>query len=234
LNVAQKQLDELEAGTRIERIAAQAANVDQLVASLEDVDIELENSTLKAPFDGQIADRYLDEGTVVSPGQPVFRIVEHQSLEARIGMPLDAVQSVQINDPIDLSVGHLNCKGTIVRKLPEIDIATRTQTVVIEINSDSVTKLVPGQVVHTSITQQVDQTGFLLPTASLLPGVRGLWSLFAVVEKDGKQRINRRHVEILHTSGDQVLVRGTLAVGDRVVTSGVQRLVGGMRVEVVQ
>lgn len=234
LNVAQRLLDELEAGTRREKIEAQRANVEQLNASLEDIDIELENSVLKAPFAGRVAERYLDEGTVVAPGQPVFRIVEDQNLEARIGLPFDAVQSLQFGDSIELMVGDVKGVGIVARKLPEIDMATRTQAVVIEIGSESATQLVPGQVVHTSINQQVDQTGFLLPTACLLPGVRGLWSLFAVIEKDGKQVIDRRHVEILYTNGDQVLVRGTLAVGDRVVTSGVQRLVSGMNVELVQ
>jgi multidrug efflux pump subunit AcrA (membrane-fusion protein) len=118
--------------------------------------------------------------------------------------------------------------------LPEIDLATRTQTVVIEIDRSQSPEVVPGQVVQTSITQQVDKQGFLLPTAALLPGVRGLWSVYAVIQDNGQDVIQRRHVEVLHTSGDQVLVQGTVAEGDRVVISGVQRLVSGQRVRVVK
>jgi RND family efflux transporter MFP subunit len=234
LNASQKRLDELEAGTRAEQIRAQKANVEQLVATLQDIEIELDESILKAPFTGQIAARQVDEGTVVSPGQAVVRIVEHLTLEARIGLPLHAVQTLSIGDAIKLEVGETCSTGTFVRRLPEIDIATRTQTVVIEIDQNSSKNLVPGQVVQTSINQQIDQRGFLLPTASLLPGVRGLWSLFAVIEKDGKSVIQRRHVEVLHTSGDHVLIRGTLDEGDRVVISGVQRLVAGQQVGVVE
>ncbi len=234
LNAAQKQLEELEAGTRAEQITAQEANVEQLVAALQDIDIELEESVLKAPFNGQIAARLVDEGTVVSPGQPVVRIVEHQTLEARFGLPLEAVQTLAIGDTIDLTAGETRCSGTLVRKMPEIDIATRTQTVVIEIQQDSKQVLVPGQVVHAAVDQQIEKQGFLLPTASLLPGVRGLWSVFAVMESDGKSVIQRRHVEVLHTSGDKVLIRGTLGEGDRIVVSGVQRLVSGQQVEVVE
>jgi RND family efflux transporter MFP subunit len=234
LNASQKQLDELEAGTRKEQITAQQANVDQLVATMEDIDIELDNSILKAPFSGQIADRYLDEGTVVSPGQAVVRIVERQTLEARIGLPLHTVQTLSIGDPIELACNDANCTGTLVRKLPEIDIATRTQTVVISIDQQTAPMLVPGQVVQTSVTQPVDKQGFLLPTAALLPGVRGLWSVFGVIQQNGKEVIQRRHVEILHTSGDQVLIRGTVKSGDRVVISGVQRLVSGQQVRAVK
>ncbi len=124
--------------------------------------------------------------------------------------------------------------GQFVRLLPEIDVATRTQTVVIEVDQSTTARLVPGQVVHMNTTQKIDEDGFLLPTAALLPGVRGLWTLFAVVSDDGKPVIQRRYVEVLHTSGHNVLVRGTLAPGDRVVTSGVQRLVNGQQVEVAE
>lgn len=234
LNAAQKRLDELEAGTRAEQVQAQQANVEQLVAMLQDVDIELDNSILKAPFTGQVAARYLDEGTVVSPGQPVVRLVEHQALEARIGLPLQVVNSLSMGDSIELSCGDIACTGMLSRMLPEIDLATRTQTVVIEIDRSQSPEVVPGQVVQTSITQQVDKQGFLLPTAALLPGVRGLWSVYAVIQDNGQDVIQRRHVEVLHTSGDQVLVQGTVAEGDRVVISGVQRLVSGQRVRVVK
>ncbi len=189
---------------------------------------------MKAPFDGRIARRYVDQGTVVSPGQPVVRIVEHAALEARIGLPLNAARLISIGDLIDLVAGQTECSGTLVRKLPEIDTATRTQTVVIELDPKSGSTLMPGQIIQATLTQSVNQSGFLLPTTALLPGVRGLWSVFAVVEKNGQSVIERRHVEVLHTSGDQVLIRGTLAVGDQVVASGVQRLVNGQQVEVLR
>jgi len=234
LNSSERQLDELEAGTRIEQITAQRANVEQWVAALEEIDIELDESVLKAPFDGQIADRLVDEGTVVSPGQAVVRIIEHETMEARVGLPLHAMKTLSIGDSIELRTGDTDWTGRLVRKLPEIDVATRTQTAIIEIDQNGEPTLVPGQVIHTSVTEQVDADGFLLPTAALLPGIRGLWSLFAVVQKEGKEVIQRRHVEVLHTSGDQVLVRGTLVAGDRIVVSGVQRLVSGQHVEVVE
>ncbi len=73
---AQSQLDELLAGTRIETIEAQQATVKQLESRLASLDIDLEKSVLKAPFSGKISQRYLDRGTVVSPGQNVVRLVQ--------------------------------------------------------------------------------------------------------------------------------------------------------------
>jgi len=231
LNVAEKQLEELEAGTRREQIAAQRANVEQLEAAVADIDLELSDSVLTAPFSGRIAARYIDEGTVVSPGQAVFRVVESGILEARIGLPMDLARGLSSGDPIDLSAGGSTCRGVVARKLPEIDPATRTQTIIVSVDGNDTPQLVPGQVVQTALTQRVEQTGFLLPTVALLPGVRGLWSVFAVVPADDHHVIERRYVEVLHTSGVQVLVRGTVAAGDRIVINGVQRLVHGQIVQ---
>ncbi|MEM6331196.1 MAG: biotin/lipoyl-binding protein, partial [Planctomycetota bacterium] len=51
-DAAVKQLEELETGTRAERIDAQRARVDALQAQLADADHEIEDTTLTAPFDG--------------------------------------------------------------------------------------------------------------------------------------------------------------------------------------
>lgn len=231
LRVAEKQLEELEVGTRPEQLAAQRANVDQLEAALAKIDVELSDSLLVAPFDGCIAARHIDEGTVVASGQTVLRIVESGVLEARIGLPSAIAQSLVPGDSFALSTGSSERTGTLIRKLPEIDAATRTQTVIVSVDPADAPLFVPGQVVQTSLTQQINQSGFLLPTPALLPGVRGLWSVFAVVSQDGRHLIERRYVEVLHTSGNEVLLRGTLSAGDRVVTSGVQRLVHGQFVQ---
>lgn len=52
---------------------------------LAKLDIQLEDSILVAPYSGTLSARLLDQGAVVSAGQPVFRIVEDQSLEFHVG-----------------------------------------------------------------------------------------------------------------------------------------------------
>ena len=90
-NEAQHNLEELLNGTRKEQIEAGRAEVAELDAAIADVDVDLRKSTLRAPFRGTIARRLVDEGTVVEVGQPVFRLVEDQVLEAWIGLPAHAI-----------------------------------------------------------------------------------------------------------------------------------------------
>ena len=83
LDEAKHDLSELLNGTRKEQIAAQQASVAELDAAIADIDVGIRKSTLTAPFDGTIARRLADEGTVVEQGHPVFRLIEDRVLEVR-------------------------------------------------------------------------------------------------------------------------------------------------------
>jgi len=84
---AQRQLSELQTGTRIEQLDAQAAQVSQIEASIRQLDVDLDKSVLRAPFDGTVSDRAVDEGVVVASGQSVLSLVAAGPLEARVGVP---------------------------------------------------------------------------------------------------------------------------------------------------
>ena len=68
LESARMNLDELEEGTRQEQIAAAQATVDRFAAQLAELDLQIEDCDIKAPFAGVVTRRWLDEGTIVSPG----------------------------------------------------------------------------------------------------------------------------------------------------------------------
>ena len=230
LDVAQKRLDELEAGTRSEQIDAQRARVNQLDAMLADLQVDRQDSILTAPFTGRVAARYVDEGTVVSAGQAIFKIVETASLEARIGLPAEVASRLQPGDSVMVDVDEYDLRARFVAVLPEVDLQTRTQEVVLEIEQND--KLAPGQVVRFEATQPVNSKGFWVPVSSLTPGQRGLWSVFALEADDQDFVVRKRPVESLHTDGDRVLVRGAIQAGDRIVADGVHRVVPGQIVRI--
>lgn len=232
LDQAGQRLDELKAGTRAEQITGQQAMVDQLDAQLADVQLDREDSILTAPFNGRIARRYIDEGSVTAPGEPIVRMIESTAIEARIGLPASSFSNLMFGDSVTLQLGKRQIQATFARVLPEVDLQTRTQLAVFEMAYADSIHVAPGQTVRLSQNDRVDATGFWLPTAALSPGQRGLWSAYVVADQNGSDRIVSRPVEILHTEGERVLVTGTIQAGDRVVAGGVQRIVPGQMVRV--
>ena len=71
-DAAQAVLDELEAGTRAEQVAAQRAAVALAESRVAQLELEIERSLLRAPYPGTILVRNIDEGEVVDAGMPVL------------------------------------------------------------------------------------------------------------------------------------------------------------------
>lgn len=227
-NAANQRLNELEEGTRKEKITAQKAVVAQLDAQIADLTIDINESTLVAPFEGRISKRFVDEGVYVSIGEPIVRIVEHAVLEARIGLPVNTATRLDAASEVNVVINEQSWKATVKRGLPEVDLKTRTQLMIFDLESKASQSVVPGEIARVEMAEPVAVKGYWLPLASLSPSTRGLWSIFVVV--DGQ--IERREVELLYTDSDRVLVRGTLEAGESVVTNGTQRIVPGQQVKI--
>lgn len=230
---AEHRLEELTNGTRKEQVAAQRALVAQIDALLVDVKIQIADSRMTAPFAGTIAARHADEGTIVSPGNPVLRLVEDAALEAWIGVPAETAASLETGREMKVHVGRATHDAKVSGKLPEVDPATRTQTVILAFDATTARRLVTGQIARLAVPQRIDVRGFWLPNTALIQGERGLWSVYVAQpqqNENGAYRAERGDVEILYTESDRVLVRGTVEPGDLVVTSGVMRIVPGQAV----
>ena len=228
---AKSNLDELNNGTRIEQIQAQQAAVDRLAAQIKDLDITIAKSILKAPYNGIVAARNLDEGTVIQAGQSVLRLVENAQPKVKIGVPINVANKIQPGSQKQITVGGRKYNATVSSILPEVNTATRTRTVVLKLSPSAATQVSPQQIARLQVTQDNSVEGYWLPINALVKGDRGLWSCYALVESDGDSITERRYLELLETEGDRVLVKGTLEPGDEIIIDGTHRLIPGQIVE---
>lgn len=238
LAAARSNLEELLTGTRREQIAAQQAAVKQLEASIADIEITIAKSTIQAPFSGIIAAQRLDEGTVVNAGQSIVRLVEDVSPEVEIGVPVQVAAQLQPSSRQRVQIGQKTYNATVAAILPEVNSATRTRTVVLTLPLATLQAIAPQQIARLETRQSVLATGYQLPITALVRGERGLWSCYVLVEAEKHKgsalaqlyQVERRDVEVLHTEGNRVLVRGTIQSGDTVIIDGTQRIVPGQLV----
>ncbi len=224
---------------RAERDSA-SARADRIAAQISGVETDIADATIRAPFSGQVVRQYLDSGSVVQPGQSVFRINESGVLEARIGIPITFRSRVQIGERFDVSAGALTTTGTITAIVSDVNTQTRTLTVILKIDDDP--GFVARDLVRLSLTEEIRETGIWVPAKSLHESLRGLWSVFTVTlneapkealpEREG--RLERKDVEVIHIEEDRVFVRGTLEHGDLVVSAGTFRFVPGQTVRIAR
>ena len=244
LSQARNQLAELQNGTRREQVAAQVAQVDQIDAQIEAIDISLDKSVLLAPFAGEVSQRAVDEGAVIGDGQTAISLVENSAVEARIGVPVEAAKRLVVGSSQLVKVGDRTYAAVVAAKLPAVEQASQTVTVVLEMQG-GIGQMVMGETARLIVNQRQAQAGYWVPSTGLIAGDRGLWSVYVLSDATAEgYRVARRDVEVLYTesdaaeSGDSPLerqsqrafIRGLVEAGDRVITSGTHKVVNGQRV----
>lgn len=218
-----------EARTEVDALVAQRA---RLAATLARIDVDLEKSVLKAPFDAQVADRMMDEGTVATAGQALFRLIEDGKTEARIGVPARLADTLIVGQTIPVTIGAKTVHAGVQAVLPDVTDATRTVTVVLAIRGRAPAPA--GTVARMIVDERIEERGYWLPTTALNKGIRGLWAVYVLRRPDtgGKPavatkvfKVSRASVEVLHVETDRVFVRGTLEPGDLIIPNGTHRVV---------
>lgn len=73
-------------GSELDVINARA-NYRQSKSALESIKVDIENTTVSAPFDAILEDRLLETGEMASPGMPLLRLIGREKLTITAGVP---------------------------------------------------------------------------------------------------------------------------------------------------
>ena len=222
--VSKQQLDESR-----QQVAALVAAANVAEARLRRISVDIDKATLRAPFAGTVVHRAADPGVVLAPGQTLIELQSADDPEARIGVAPDAAAGLVPGDSYTLFVNNRAVTASLKTVVPRRDEATRTVDAIFRIDGAS-GALRPGDLARLDIERFVETPGYWIPTSALIEGPRGLWQGLVVDEQGGEQILVKHTVEVLHASEDRVFVRGTLGVGDLLVSKGTHRVVAGQRV----
>jgi RND family efflux transporter MFP subunit len=225
-NTSKQIYDEAKLSFQTKRAQYQVAqaNVKRALAAANASKIALAEAAIKAPFDGIVQSRYMDEGTQILGGTPAVKLIELGPIKAHVGVPSESLASLTIGERYNLSWNGKAQPARLMAISPEVDPNTRTLNAVFKVNAD----IIPiGAVVELLLEQRVAIPGFWLPVSALTASDRGLWGVYVV---NAENIIERRLVEVIHNEASRAFVRGLLSDKERVVNSGVQRIVPGQSV----
>lgn len=214
------------------RFSAQAlvAAENTAAAQRQSAQLELEKSTLRAPYEAVVAERLVQTGAVVAPGTPVLRLVTATGREAHVGVPADVARRLKTGNTYALALQGEQITAELRSIRDDLDPSTLTVGAVFDLPTS--TTVVVGESAALKIAETVYSAGGWLPISALLEAPRGLWDVLTITpDAEGKQHAQRESVEILYTRGNRVFVRGTLASEVAVVASGLQRISPGDLVE---
>ena len=138
-----KYVSENEVDQKKADAASKEAQVAALKAQLMRTSLEVGDCVLRAPFDGEVADRQIDPGAFVRPGSNIATIVDRQLVRITADVPEDDFEAVAPETPVRVHL--LSTKRDLVakvsRRAPAADPGTRT--VHIELDVDDPGKTMP-------------------------------------------------------------------------------------------
>ena len=211
---------------------ALAAAENTAAAQRQSAQLELDKSTLRAPYGAVVAERLVQTGAVVAPGTPVLRLVTATGREAHVGVPAEVARRLLPGESYTLLLKGDRLTARLRSIRDDLDPATLTVGAVFDLPNDA--EVAVGESAVLQVAESISSAGGWLPITALLEASRGLWDVLTITaDGDGKQRARRESVEILYTRDNEVFVRGTLPSEVPVVASGLQRISPGDLVEPV-
>jgi RND family efflux transporter MFP subunit len=118
------------------RVAAVVAQWRTKRAQLER---QLADTELRAPFSGTVAERYVDPGGMAGPGTPVVRLLSSDALWVRFAVPPHDLQSLGVGTIVAsrLEDPAITVEGTVRQIAPETDPASQLVFVDAELDLDA-------------------------------------------------------------------------------------------------
>ncbi|MEM6582872.1 MAG: efflux RND transporter periplasmic adaptor subunit [Pseudomonadota bacterium] len=211
------------------------ANVATATASLNSTEDNLDDTFLRAPFDGTVVATYVENFEEVLAKQPVLRIVDDRQLEMVIGIP-ESLISVAGDARNLRAIFDAFPDRALPARITEIGTeaseATRTYPVTVTIDQPSdfrVLSGMAGQVVGDP-PEGVEGIGLIVPISALFSEAED--SLVWVIEESTGFVSKRTVVLGEPTEAGQTIASG-INEGEWVVTAGVNFLVEGQQVRIL-
>ncbi|MGQ7847156.1 efflux RND transporter periplasmic adaptor subunit [Granulosicoccus sp. 3-233] len=233
----QRELDEAIAARDVSAAAIAVAE-----AQLKSAEIELDRTTIVAPLSGEIGLAMTTRGALVTAGQasPLATIRNIDTVYVDVTASASRVLEFRRNN---LDVDWRNSERKVVLHLadgeiypeqglltaaePQVDMQTGVVVLRMEFpNPDKL--LLPGTYVKVDLqTDEVDGA-FVIPQQAVSRDRQGKPTALVVNDEDV---VELRQLDVLQASGNDWIVRGGLAAGERIIMEGSQKAPPGSKVQ---
>jgi RND family efflux transporter MFP subunit len=221
---------------REEDLDAKEAAVRGLEGRVVEASIQLSDTTLSAPYDGVIAQRFVEEGQNVQAKQAVVRFQDANELEVIVDVPENVMAgAIRTADIVQMVAEVSGAPGlqfpVHLKEIAQVaDPATQTFAVRVLMQAPPDLNILPGMTAIVTVTYhraKILDSRILVPISAVLKEATGeqvVWVL------GSEQTVSRRPVKLGEATGGRVEIVDGLQAGDRIAVAGVTFLRDGMKV----
>lgn len=186
----------------------------------------LSYTDLRAPYEGRVVKKDVDEGSTVMPGTPLLVLDRKGSWRVRARLPESLMGRTTVGEDFNVEIPALRRRlpGKVTAILPATDPQSRSFEV--KISLEAAEGLHAGMFARVLPAREAVQSTVLIP-ASSLEQIGQLTGVYVV--EDGLLRY--RMVRTGRTVGEQVEILSGLKTGETIVVSGTEHARNGVRVQ---
>ena len=207
------------------QLKVQEEVIKSIEAQIETAKLNLGRTSLKAPFDGYVAQRMVNVGDYVNPSLPTFRIVSLNPIRLVFEIPQELLPFVKEGSTVKAYVeGVGDVEGRVFFVSPLAN-ASRLITVKATVFNPKGT-LKPNMYAEVYLSMGTE-TAFRIPERSLV--ILGNRKIVWKLEGDMVKSVP---VDVVKQESGYVWIKGELKSGDQVVVENLGALREGMKVKV--
>lgn len=208
-------------------------------AQTSEAKISLRDTSLVAPFSGEIVKKGIDLGSFVGPGVPTFAIASTDTVKIIVGVPDTVVQHIKVGQPVEVAIDAFPTRtfqARISRISSAADNITRNFDVEVAIpNRDHLLKVgMIGSLQLASNGEAKQSASLLVPLSAIVQSPEGKYGVFLISDSNGGDVARLRNVDIGTVDGTEIAVVRGLKAGEQIITTGANLLKDGQRVEVLK
>jgi RND family efflux transporter MFP subunit len=185
-------------------VATNAAETERLSALVSYL-------TVRAPFDGTITRRYLDDGALVSQERTALFDMVTPTLQIDVDVPQWGAGQIAVGDVAEITTNGKSTQARVNRTAGALDPATRTLNT--ELLPVPGSELVPGSFVHVIFSIPREDPPLIVPGSAL--SIRS--GAMNVVAVTAEAKVHLVPVKITREMGRDVELVGELTTASRVV-----------------
>jgi RND family efflux transporter MFP subunit len=215
-----------------------SAALDNAKAVLAEAQTALEDSSLRAPFDGWVVKRSVDIGALVGPSVTGFTIADTRSVRAVFGVPDTAMARVKLGQRqvVTTDVFPDAFTGRITAISPAADPKSRVYSVEVSLPN-------PRNQLKSGMIASLAFGGDILPASVLAVPLSAVirdplkpeeFAVFLTEGSGDPATVRARSVELGDAYGNMIQVLGGVKTGERVVTTGATLIKNGEQVRIIQ
>ena len=231
----QERLWQQNIGSEIQYLQTKSAYESQLEA-INQMKQQLAKTTITAPFSGTIDDIITDQGTIVAPGTPIFRLVSLKDMYVEVDVPETYLKDVTIGKEVIVEFPVLNMSvNSVVRQAGSfINAANRTFKVEVAI-PNGYDNIKPNLTAKLKINDYTSRNAILIPQDIISEDASGDEYIYTLeVVNDNTGLVKRTNIKTGKTQGDIIEVIEGLNPNTIVIQEGARSVKNGQKVEVKQ